>query len=401
LLATASRLRRRGPALVGSPQGDRLFVLGRRPVLDGVRAVGILAVMAYHLRSDYFPGGYLGVQMFFVLSGFLITALLVAEYSSGGTIRLGAFYVRRALRLLPALLVMLAAVVIYAVVTYAHPGRILQEAFATLAYGNNWYRAFWHVPSTLLSHTWSLSVEEQFYFTWPLLLLLALRRSARLAFGLAAAATIACAIWRVYSWESGAPLVRIYNGFDTRADALLIGCSLALALHLGYAQRAASFLRFLFYPALLFVLVCFEWLRMSSPALYLFGLFFFSLAVAVGLYNLVCRDTWLGAMLGSRPAVFVGLISYSLYLWHYPVLIGLERYRVSHAHVLAVLLSFAFAIGSYYLVEKPCLRLKQRFSRRIPPPDQAHLLHADLELGILTARSATAARAADDRDGSR
>lgn len=302
-----------------------------------------------------------------MLSGFLITTLLVEEYASRGRIALGAFYLRRVLRLVPALVTMLAGVVIYVSIAFPHPGRVYDEVLATLAYGDNWYRVFAQMPSTLVSHAWSLSIEEQFYLTWPILLLLALRlRGLNAAFGFSVATTVACVLWRVDLWDRGASVVRVYNGFDTRLDGLAIGCMLALALKLGYAQRIRALLRLAFYPALAVIAYTLEELGSSSSATYLYGLFVFSVAVAVALFDLVDRQSWLRSLLAWGPAVYVGRISYALYLWHYPVLIALERTPLTHnhAHLLDLVLSLLLAIASYSLVEQPFLRLKARLGSR-------------------------------------
>jgi len=307
------------------------------------------------------------VQIFFVLSGFLITALLIEEHESRGSISFRAFYARRALRLLPALFATLVVTVVYAVASGHDPVGVAKEAAAAALYGDNWYRAFTHSPNTLLAHTWSLSIEEQFYLVWPVALLVALRRSLRLAFWFASSAAIAVAAWRLYYWDSGGELARVYYGFDTRADGLAIGCALALALHLGYASRGARVLQAAFYPALLAIIGALIALSWRQSITYQAGLFVFSVAVAIALYNVLERRTWLSRALEARPVRALGLISYAVYLWHYPVIMTLARYHMHGKAVITLTLSIVLATTSYYLIERPALRLKNRL-RRVGPP---------------------------------
>ena len=200
---------RRREAGVGGHGG---FRLGYRPELDGLRGLAVLAVMAYHcdLRRIV-PGGFLGVDLFFVLSGFLITALLMREHQQTGRIHLPRFYLRRALRLLPALFVMLAVCCVWAALR-TKPDRaavIYQAALLTACHAANG-AACWSVPMDLLSHAWSLSLEEQFYVAWPVLLVLLLRFGAthrRIAWlvgtGIAASALVRAALW-LSPWPAGA-----------------------------------------------------------------------------------------------------------------------------------------------------------------------------------------------------
>ena len=208
--------------------------------LDGLRAVAVLAVVLYHLNVGWASGGLLGVGVFFVLSGYLITDLLLAEREREGAIALGRFWLRRARRLLPALWVMLVVVTLW--IVFLDPsqlGGIRGALLAALLYFSNWWYAFQHVsyfasfgaPSPL-GHLWSLAVEEQFYLVWPLLLILALRFVHRrwLLVGLVIAGALASAWAMAALFQPGSDPTRVYEGTDTRAFQLLIGASLAIVL---------------------------------------------------------------------------------------------------------------------------------------------------------------------------
>ncbi|MGI8547896.1 MAG: acyltransferase family protein, partial [Gemmatimonadaceae bacterium] len=194
--------------------------LGYRPELDGLRAVAVLGVMVFH-SGVALTGGFLGVDMFFVLSGFLITALLMEEWQTGGSISLRAFYARRAIRLLPALLGVLA--VLWLAVLFlgdrfkTSPAIMLSTTGYTLGYMANWVMALhldeWPTP---LGHFWSLAVEEQFYLIWPVLLVtaLTLRAPRWLPIAALSVAILAIGAWRAWLWRSGAGFDRVFYATD-------------------------------------------------------------------------------------------------------------------------------------------------------------------------------------------
>ncbi|MGD0765697.1 MAG: acyltransferase, partial [Dehalococcoidia bacterium] len=213
-----------------------------RPGLDGIRALAVAAVLAYHADFPWARGGFLGVDAFFVLSGYLITTILLTEWNARGGIGLLAFWTRRARRLLPALYLMLIGVAIYAVFM-ASPlelDKIRGDALATIAYVANWRPIFtgasyfdrFSIPSPL-NHTWSLAIEEQYYLIWPLLLLFLLRvrrltPNALLAVTLAMAAASAILMGALF--QPGHDPSLVYYGTDTRAQSLLVGAALAMLL---------------------------------------------------------------------------------------------------------------------------------------------------------------------------
>src|SRR3954452_6670592 len=226
------------PAM-GTPAAT--FRLGYIPGLDGLRGIAVIAVLLFHGGVTWATGGFLGVDMFFVLSGFLITSLLLEERWRTGTIGLSHFWSRRARRLLPALLLLLAAMAAYAtwVPTDTPLGALRRDVLATLAYVSNWHFILdggsyfaRNAPPSPLRHTWSLAIEEQFYVLWPLLFIAVARGKHRLTklavfIGVGIAASIGA---MAYLYHPGADSSRVYYGTDTRAHVILIGCGLAVLL---------------------------------------------------------------------------------------------------------------------------------------------------------------------------
>ncbi len=218
------------------------------PALDGMRACAVVAVMMFHGGIPHMDGGFMGVDAFFVLSGFLITSLLIGEWRQALTIKLGAFWARRARRLLPALLLMLLFVAFFAsvIVPKGTYGALRLDALATLLYVSNWHFILVNSnyfnetsASSPLLHTWSLAVEEQFYVIWPLVVLgvLHFTRSLRALFALCCAAAVASALWMYHVYDGGLNTNRAYLGTDTRSQCLFIGCALAVGLVLVTQRR--------------------------------------------------------------------------------------------------------------------------------------------------------------------
>ena len=228
------------PSSVATPASPEVR-LSYSPGLDGLRAIAVMAVLLYHADLRWLPGGFLGVEVFFVISGYLITALLLAEWHQKGSINLKEFWLRRARRLLPALYVLLVVSMAFAVVFL--PGEVAglrAEAIAAVGYVTNWFLILGQESyfesvgrASLLEHLWSLAVEEQFYLIWPLLLALGLgvgtryrRRKLILAAALVGAAGSAVAMALMYT--PGVDPSRIYYGTDTRATGLLCGAALGM-----------------------------------------------------------------------------------------------------------------------------------------------------------------------------
>src|ERR1051326_5726554 len=220
------------------------FRLGYRPALDGLRGIAILAVLAFHTHHIFgwsiLKGGNVGVDIFFVLSGFLITALLIEEWQGSGEISLKGFYWRRVLRLVPALLVLLAILYLFADVflPVSEAGDTRRSIPVAFFYASDFGLAFFQLRLGALQHTWSLAIEEHFYLVWPLFLVAALKfgssRKRLVVITLSMAA--ASAVHRAVLHQLGAPSVRTYYGIDTRADALLIGCAAGMCVCWGFLR---------------------------------------------------------------------------------------------------------------------------------------------------------------------
>jgi peptidoglycan/LPS O-acetylase OafA/YrhL len=367
-------------------QAGRWTVMGDRyryqPALDGVRALAVSAVLLFHGGVAALPGGFLGVDAFFVLSGFLITSLLLAEHARDGRIRLAAFWARRARRLLPALLLVLVCVVVAG--RYLLPPVEVQllrgDALVALGYVANWrmiYRGTDYFTQTAapspLQHTWSLGIEEQFYLLWPLivvaLLALAKRRWALLAVALLG--TAASAVTTML-WYRPQDVNRAYFGTDSRAQALLIGCALAVVL----AGRAAEPERRR-HPVLGALALAgaagtaWLWTHADGTASWLYhgGLTAGALCVAAVLAHAVTSPRSPTArLLGLAPLVWLGRISYGVYLWHWPLFqfAGSARTGLSGPMLLAarIALTLVLATLSYHLLERPVR--EGRWLRRAP-----------------------------------
>ncbi len=344
---------------------------GRKPALDGLRAVAVVAVVLYHLGYNWIPGGYLGVDTFFVLSGYLITSLLLVERANTGGIGLGAFWARRARRLLPALLLLLLAVAVWGwlVLPTGELGRLRSDGLASLFYVANWrlvisgqsYFDQYTDPSPL-RHLWSLAIEEQFYLLWPIIVLACLalaKGSRRILVGVAVvgAAGSALLMARMYV---GADPSRAYYGTDTRAHALLIGVLLAVVLSRWAPRSAISMrtLRALGVVGAIAMVVAFGFLEDRSPFMYRGGAFLFAFAVAAVLAAIVQPGrAGLQRPLTWRAVAWIGAVSYGLYLWHWPVQVALspDRTGISGWPLDGVRIAVTLGITalSFYLVEQP------------------------------------------------
>jgi peptidoglycan/LPS O-acetylase OafA/YrhL len=352
------------------------FELGYRPELDGIRAIAILLVYAHHLKQPLLPGGFLGVDIFFVLSGFLITHLLLGEWQRKSSISIKYFFARRALRLLPALFFYLTTFALVSLgTTDVISGHLRRGIWLSLSYISNWLFAFRFYYPSLLGVTWSLAIEEQFYLLWPpaLLALLLLRVRGRVMASLVASGILLVMLHRALLTYGGAPLPRLYYATDTRCDALLAGCLLGiLMMSFNSVQRGAGlgvWMRGLALVATLFSV----WQILTATAgdrLLLYGGFtLFALGIAANLAVLLLWPPKFALrVLRFPPLVWIGKISYGLYLWHYPLIV-LTRLTLRDSPfpvklLTMVLLPFVFASISYYLVERPFLQIKKRFHQR-------------------------------------
>lgn len=363
--------------------------LGYLPALDGLRAVSVLAVVAYHLGEV--RGGFLGVDVFFVVSGFLITRLLLAEREHSGAISLRSFWVRRFKRLLPALLVVLVAVAIGSRLWLPawRLTAIRIDALAALAYVANWrfilsgqsYFASGVVPSPL-RHTWSLAIEEQFYVVWPLLVV-ALARLGRVRLRTAVAwgaglGAFASGAWMAVAAATGRDLSRIYYGTDTRAFALLAGAWLATwwdPASVAGTTRVARRVRARRWAAAgtaaaVPAVVLLAWASTSSVGFYQGGFQAMAVLSVLVVAGVATGEGPLAGLLATRPLVWIGRRSYGIYLWSWPTQVFAQEHFELDGLVLdavVVVLAVVLAALSHWLVEEP-IRLGTRPQRERRPP---------------------------------
>jgi peptidoglycan/LPS O-acetylase OafA/YrhL len=344
--------------------------LGYVPALDGVRALAIGLVVSWHAFS-WPPGGFLGVHVFFVLSGFLITTLLLEEWALKASVSLPHFYLRRALRLLPALFVFLSAYVAAQVaramlldVPHFDLVAALRGVVYSGFYVSNVVQAFDGPLAVSVSHLWSLATEEQFYVVWPLALVIALRLGAslrHLEVGLVVAIAL-IASYRGVLATTDVSHLRLYYAPDTTFDALLVGCLLGVGRASGgfrAALRPRWTARIALAVAALFATPTIVLTSYDDRILYSALLLPFAVASAVLVHTAATSGTALSRLLALPPLVFLGQISYSLYLWH-PLVLLVARRDVGLTPIVGVAISIAVATASYAFVERPFLRLKRR-----------------------------------------
>ncbi len=362
------------------------------PGLDGLRAFAVLAVIAYHEQFSWAPGGLLGVGVFFTLSGYLITDLLLNGWSRDGELGLGGFWMRRARRLLPALFVMLAVVSAWvSLFGRSQLGSLRGALPAAAGYVSNWYLIGAHnsyfarfAPPAPLDHLWSLSVEEQFYLLWPWLLILLLAclparrrpgewwrggteksRTPWLALPTLVLAAGSAVLMFVF-YQPGVDPTRVYEGTDTRAAGLLIGAALAMVWP---TRRTAAWLRRLDTGrrsrlgidgvglAGLIVIGVLIWrVGEYSPFIYRGGMSVLGVATAAVVAAVASPGSLIGRALGWRPLRWIGVRSYGIYLWHYPVIVLTTPANATEnltRATLQIFASIALAAVSWRFVEEP------------------------------------------------
>lgn len=321
--------------------------MGYVPALDGVRAIALLMVLAFHAGVPGWGAGFFGVDVFFVLSGYLITRILHAEHERTGAIRVGNFYIRRLRRLVPAMLAMLVVFLLVAPWAFPrYPMDIhLRDALVSAIYMADYARTLGMPPGTL-DHMWSLSVEEHFYLLWPLILLPLLRLRQAHAAILIAMLYLGVSAWR--AWNVGALEVpwNVYHRFDTHSSGLFLGCLLGLT-----KARLPGFC-FVFGAAGL-ALAVMLYTHKSIPT----ALYGFTIAEVCAAVIVAAQPSWLG----YAPLAWVGRMSYGAYLWHFPIVFWMRDNDFGWQACLAV-----SGIGGLLLSALSYYTLESRYRSRSP-----------------------------------
>lgn len=323
------------------------------PALDGLRAVAVVLVISDHCSIPVFDQGYFGVDLFFVLSGFLITRLLVEEIDATGRVGLWRFYLRRFLRLAPPLMLFLTGYVLIAPLLWPQFNFLSHMHDAALAgfYLSDYSQALWQSPKVLI-HTWSLSVEEHFYLVWPLVFLLLARIELRWrVIGLFAIYLLASA-WRIYEYETIGWDATYYR-FDTRISGLIFGSLLAISLqHKGpISEKAANAAGLFAWAALLVCLSIGYW---DAPWSLVMMTNLAHMAAFGFLISASNQNSWVSSILSAKLLVGIGTISYGMYLWHYPAALYFrELFPWYVTGPLVLCFSVAMATVSYIVLERP------------------------------------------------
>jgi peptidoglycan/LPS O-acetylase OafA/YrhL len=348
------------------------------PGLDGLRAIAVLGVILYHLEFEWAEGGLLGVGVFFTLSGYLITDILLNQVNRGG-IKLKSFWLARARRLLPALFLMLIVVMAWVTVIGPHqPGDFRSAALSAVGYFNNWWLVFHDVsyferfaPPSPLNHLWSLSVEEQFYIFWPFLLMLGIHFVPevknttgvwpRLA-GVALIVALCSGILMAILYSPSLDPSRVYYGTDTRALELLVGAALAMVwpsrrLQTGISAQARRTIDVAGVAGLLVIALMFWQSSEFSPFLYRGGFALLALASVLAVAALAHPASQLGPIVGCKPMRWIGQRSYGIYLWTLPIVVLTTPEGAQGADLLRAILQVAAIMAvaelSWRYVEDP------------------------------------------------
>lgn len=365
--------KRRGAAAATAPKKKSRYI----PALDGLRALAVLGVIAYHMGMAWMPGGLLGVTVFFVLSGYLITSLLLIEWDNTGTINLPQFWLRRVKRLFPAIaFVILCVGALCTIFDHSLLTKLREDMWAALCWVTNWWYILRDVsyfdalgaPSPV-THFWSLAIEEQFYLIWPVVLIIAHKlgvkrshmRNATLVLVLASALEMALL------FNPDADPSRVYYGTDTRAFSLLIGAWLAFVwpsnqlganneVHLDRNVRVAlDAVGSIALIGLIAMMACIEG---TSAFMYHGGILLASIITMLVIAVIVHPSSILGKVFSAKPLVWIGLRSYGIYLWHYPLLLLMNpRSNIAGTpwwmYIIELVVICACAAFSYKFVEDP------------------------------------------------
>ncbi|MDW4582218.1 acyltransferase family protein [Staphylococcus saprophyticus] len=342
------------------------------PGLDGLRAIAVIGIIIYHLNKQWLSGGFLGVDTFFVISGYLITSLLLFEYESTGVINLKQFWLRRIKRLIPAVLVLVVTVTLATLIF--KPEQIISikhDAFAAIFYVSNW----WYIATDVnyfeqfafmpLKHLWSLAIEEQFYIVFPIVLIALLLkikkyRNVTLIFWIISLISLLLMVWIPQPHMQHS---RVYFGTDTRLQTMLLGVILAFIWPpFKLKQNPNPSLRFIIDSigaiGILILLLLFIKVDDNSDWIYNGGFYLISGITLFVIISVVHPSGYFAKLIGNPFFVYIGKRSYSLYLWHFPVISFLHSYYVEgqvplYVYALDILLTIFFAEISYRFIETP------------------------------------------------
>lgn len=355
-----------------SIHNERRYMTG----LDGLRAIAVIAVLFYHMNFPWASGGFLGVTLFFVLSGYLITDLLVAEWKRDQTIDFKRFWFRRARRLLPAMYVMVIAVTAWITLFDRQLVHTLKEdLLSVFLYFSNWWFIYKDVSyfetydsPSVVTHFWSLAVEEQFYIIWPIILftLFFLFRKKRVVGFILFFMMLASTVWMGILYEPGEDPTRVYYGTDTRAFSLLVGALLAFVwpsrqLSANVGKGAKTLLDVVGFTSLILIFILIKTIDQFDSILYYGGMLFISGLMAIAIAVAAHPSSTFGRLLSIKPLEWVGLRSYGIYLWHYPIimLVGSSYYNDgtwSLTVVVQIILVLIMSNLSWTLIEDPIRR---------------------------------------------
>ncbi|EIE3637102.1 acetyltransferase [Staphylococcus pseudintermedius] len=342
------------------------------PGLDGVRAVAVIAIIIYHLNPQWLSGGFLGVDTFFVISGYLITSLLLTEYHNTGKIELMSFWLRRVKRLIPAVLFLVMGVIVLSLIfMLTEIQKVRADSIAAIFYVSNW----WYIMQNVdyfeqfavqpLKHLWSLAIEEQFYLVFPIVLLSLLSfirrlKSIRIIFLILLVISM---IAMMVLYVPNENVARVYFGTDTRIQTLLMGVLLALVwppfqLKAKVNRQMRTMIDTAGVVGLAILFICFKFVSETNSILYYGGFFLISTVTLLVIASSVHPSGYFAKFLGNKVFTFIGSRSYSLYLWHYPIIVLIHHQFVQGqipplVYVVEILLMVLMAEFSYKFIEQP------------------------------------------------
>lgn len=342
------------------------------PGLDGVRAVAVIAIIIYHLNPQWLSGGFLGVDTFFVISGYLITSLLLTEYHNTGKIELMSFWLRRVKRLIPAVLFLVMGVIVLSLIFMpTEIQKVRADSIAAIFYVSNW----WYIMQNVdyfeqfavqpLKHLWSLAIEEQFYLVFPIVLLSLLSfirrlKSIRIIFLILLVISM---IAMMVLYIPNENVARVYFGTDTRIQTLLMGVLLALVwppfqLKAKVNRQMRTMIDTAGVVGLAILFICFKFVSETNSILYYGGFFLISTVTLLVIASSVHPSGYFAKFLGNKVFTFIGSRSYSLYLWHYPIIVLIHHQFVQGqipplVYVVEILLMVLMAEFSYKFIEQP------------------------------------------------